>query len=402
MEKEAFKPLIYTERKVDREEYLTADALGNVYSLIGPNNVILQVNYACYLKCQMCNRHEWVQDGADVDEVLTTEEIVSLIEQLEKLKTNRITIVGTEPVMRKDLPQILREIRSRNIKPELYTAGIILKKNVIEEILNCSVDVAFSIDGLSAVSHNTIRMPNSKFDAFSKTLSSIASLKRRRKEMNLDKRSTRISANFTIQRINIGDLETATCDEIDALNVDVIRFSLVHGDGDYKLDKNDISTILAFARKMKTQKIKTQILFSDGIENLLLNKITEDDFDKGVLVDSNIVNGSIPVKCHIGDSSTMIDPKGNVRPCLYLYDDNGPLHDSDRDKYVVGNIKEKEFGEIWTDKPYLNFRDSNNFPDFDDSCRCNTCEYIGKFQELDTIIEDSDSDKSKDDVNVGW
>ena len=118
MTKKDFPPLVYSKRKIDREQYRDAEALGKIYGLVGPNNVLLQLNYACYLQCEMCERHEWIKEGVNLSDVLSTEEIFNLIEQLAKLKTQRITIVGTEPVMRKDLAQILREIRIRNIKPE--------------------------------------------------------------------------------------------------------------------------------------------------------------------------------------------------------------------------------------------------------------------------------------------
>jgi len=368
-----------------------------LYSTVGPNNVILQVNYSCYLQCVMCDRHLWSSDGAPISETMTLDDLTGLFTQLSGLKTKKITLVGTEPVLRPDLPEILADIHEKGMKAELYTAGIVLSETNIDAILRESVDTAFSIDGFYPQSHNQIRLPDKSFDAFSRTVSSIHCLAERRSQIEGADKQSAIVANFTIQKGNISDLLTAGSVEIDALGVDNLRLSLVHGIGPYTLDQNDIVTITNFAQKIAREPGRTVVDFSSGIEFLLNNRITPADFDKNILIPSEMLDGKKDAKCYIHQYSTMIDPQGNVRPCLYLYDDNGPLVDSDRDQFIVGNVKNNNFKDIWNNPAYQAFRKEYEHPNLKPESRCLTCEYMGDFEKFRAV-----KPNQTDMVNIGW
>lgn len=381
------------------QEYREAFGRREAHALIGPHNAILQVNYGCYLKCQMCDRHKWVEQEAPVDEVLTTGELANLFAELAGMNTRKITLVGTEPVMRPDLVKLLAEIRDYGLKPELYTAGVLLKDEVIRAILDYSVDTAFSVDGFYPQSHNRIRMPGKNTNVFRRTLSSISRLRESRNNRGLTSKDDLITANFTIQRGNIEDLKTAGTEQIDALGVDVLRLSLVHGEGPYSLNSGDIQTIADFAGRLKSLQTTTEVDLSSGVRDVAAGVISPADFDHGVLVPSEILAGKRNIRCHIGEFSAMIDPKGNVRPCLYLYDDNGPYGSSDRDKFILGNVKEKNFREIWRGDNYANFRSAYEFPHLEAGSRCRTCEYMNHFEELDQALETKDPSGW---MMIGW
>lgn len=386
-------------KAVGVQEYRETFGRKEAHALIGPNNVILQVNYGCYLECQMCDRHKWVEQGAPVDEVLTTGELANLFAEFAEMNTRKITLVGTEPVMRPGLLRLLAEIRGHGMKPELYTAGVLLKDEVIRAILDYSVDTAFSVDGFYPQSHNRIRMPSKNIDVFGRTLSSISRLQEARNAMGLTMKNTLITANFTIQRGNIEDLKTAGPEQIDALGVDVLRLSIVHGEGPYSLDSSDMQTVADFARRLKGFQTTTEVDLSSGVKNVVTSVISPADFDNGVLVPSETLTGERKIRCHIGEFSAMIDPKGNVRPCLYLYDDNGPYAESDRDKFVLGNIRQKSFKDIWQGDNYANFRRAYEFPHLEAGSRCRTCEYTDHFEELDQALATEDPSGW---VMIGW
>ena len=281
----------------------------------------------------------------------------------------------------------------------MYTAGIILKDEVIGSILENSGDAAFSVDGFYPVSHNLIRMPDKVFDAFSRTLSSIQHLRSDREKQGLTENQSRISANFTIQAGNIEDLATAGPKEIDALGVDTLRLSIVHGQGAYVLDRTAIPIITGFVTRLRSvAQLKTEVSLSSGIIYLLQGKIASEDFDKNVLVPSDTLKGKEKIRCHIHEFSTMIDPQGNVRPCLYLYDDNGPYNSSDRDQFIMGNIKKQDFASIWNGDEYTAFRKAYEYPNLRSGSRCRTCEYTDHFAELDQAVNGHESIP----VQIGW
>lgn len=387
----------YQQRQLPAKEFVNLLGKKELYSTLGPNNVILQVNYSCYLECVMCDRHLWSRDGAPVAETMTLNDLTDLFSQLSDLKTNKITLVGTEPVLRPDLPEILADIHDKGMKAELYTAGIVLSDTNIDAILQNSVDTAFSIDGFYPESHNNIRLPGKSFDAFSRTVSSIHRLAERRSQVEGGDKQSAIVANFTIQKANISDLLTAGPAEIDALGVDNLRLSIVHGTGPYTLDKEDIATIVNFARKIAREPGRTVVDYSSAIEFLLNNRITPTDFDSNILIPSAMLYGKNDTKCYIHQFSTMIDPQGNVRPCLYLYDDNGPLVDSDRDHFIVGNVKKNDFKEIWNGQAYQAFRKEYEYPNLNPGSRCLTCEYAGDFEKFKSVKADQ-----AEVVNIGW
>jgi radical SAM protein with 4Fe4S-binding SPASM domain len=338
----------------------------------------------------------WTRAGAPTEKAFNTTELDDLFDQLGELGTGKITLVGTEPVMRPDLPQILADIRGRGIKPELYTAGIKLDDEIIRAILDTETDVAFSVDGFFPGSHNKIRLPDGGFDAFGRTLESIARLRLARDERDFKPDQTRISANFTVQRGNIQDLAVASAEEIDHIGVDVLRMSLVHGKGPYTLSSNTIGILRSFMERADTMDTKTDVDLSAGIRSAALGLINSVDFENNTLVPSSYLGIGKHPKCHIGEYSTMIDPQGNVRPCLYLYDDNGPFTDSSRDEYIMGNVKQQKFTEIWFGEKYLLFR-QGNFPDMSPESRCRTCEYMENFKRMDKAMADPQGT-----LRIGW
>lgn len=389
----------YQPKTVSIGDYRAAIENQEAHTLIGPNNVILQVNYGCYLECQMCDRHSWIAEGASNEWSMTTNELDSLFEELSTLGTKKITMVGTEPVMRPDLPEILSSIQKKGMKAELYTAGILLRDDVVKSILDTRADVSFSVDGFYPNSHNGIRMPHHAFDAFGKTLASIRRLRQAREQRKFDQSQTVITANFTLQKGNIEDLATVSKTEIDALGVDIIRISLVHGTGFYMLDRTDIPAIANFCARLAEMDCTTQVDLSPNISYLTNERISSTDFDKNVLVPSDAYHGKQRAQCHIGEMSTMIDPQGNVRPCLYLYDDNGPFNTSDRDQFILGNIRSQHFKDIWNGPAYDAFRKAYTYPNYTEGSRCKTCEYFSHFEEIDVAIANAENSYL---IQLGW
>lgn len=398
----------YQKRVIDAADYRRASESQEAHNLIGPNNVLMQINYGCYLRCQMCDRWEWTQKGADRDLELGTLELDQVFDQLATVGAKKITLVGTEPVIRSDLPEILSAIRMRDMKPEVYNSGIRMPSNVVDAVLKNSADVAFSVDGFFPESHNAIRWPDGNRDVFTRTVNTVHALRRSRDAAGLTDKHVRLTANMTLQDKNIDDLSRATDEDIDALGVDMLRVSLVHGIQDdgtidpYCLDSTHMQTIADFYRRFQNRSEgRTRVSFSAGIKYISEGMITSQDFDRNILIPSEVVSGDSDMQCTIAEWSTMIDPEGNVYPCLYLLGDNSPYDDKSRHEYRMGNVKEQSFSDIWNGDRYTDFR-SSHFPDTSDNSRCLTCEYVDRFPEMNNAAVSGRNQIGGSNLEIGW
>lgn len=70
-----------------------------------PHSVQLNVTYHCNLRCQYCASYE------DRTPEMTTEQIFRLLDEFAGMGTSRFSITGGEPLLRKDLPDIIHHAR---------------------------------------------------------------------------------------------------------------------------------------------------------------------------------------------------------------------------------------------------------------------------------------------------
>jgi len=107
--------------------------------------VNLSVNTVCNQKCLMCQR--WKMHWQSEAEKLSLNEIKDLVYQLVKeLQVKRFRITSTEPLIRPDLPEIIRYIRQFT-GCSLITNGMAMTEDIARELIAADVSkVRFSID----------------------------------------------------------------------------------------------------------------------------------------------------------------------------------------------------------------------------------------------------------------
>ena len=93
----------------------------------------------CNHKCAYCDLPN------RVTEELSTEEILSIISQLKKNKTQRIGFTGGEPLLREDIGEIIDFCKENTIFTGIVTNGSLVKK-MIKDIANLDL-LQLSIDG---------------------------------------------------------------------------------------------------------------------------------------------------------------------------------------------------------------------------------------------------------------
>lgn len=141
-----------------RLPYLTRVWMGSQFSAsflparVKPLSASLKLTENCQAKCVTCNywQTRW-EDG------LNTEKAVDIIDRLGKFGIRYLRFTGGEPLLRRDLFQIMQKANMARFKRvTLQTNGLLLKK-LSKEINGSPITkVAVSIDGLEA-SNDLIR-----------------------------------------------------------------------------------------------------------------------------------------------------------------------------------------------------------------------------------------------------
>src|SRR5271154_6813413 len=138
--------------------YLTRVWIGSQFAQsllparVKPLSASLKLTENCQAKCVTCNywQTRW-EDG------LNTEKAVDIINRLGQFGIRYLRFTGGEPLLRRDLFQILQKADMRPFqRVTLQTNGLLLKK--LHHEINASpiTKVAVSIDGLEA-SNDVIR-----------------------------------------------------------------------------------------------------------------------------------------------------------------------------------------------------------------------------------------------------
>ncbi|MFB3896673.1 MAG: radical SAM protein [bacterium] len=115
----------------------------------------LMVNWAITGKCNLRCIHCYGAYGITQKAELTTDQVLKIIDELKSLGTRRITIEGGEPLMRKDIGEIINHIHKKGIEQSLCTNGVLLERYINQ--IKGKVDIVIlSLDGAEAA-HDKIR-----------------------------------------------------------------------------------------------------------------------------------------------------------------------------------------------------------------------------------------------------
>lgn len=104
---------------------------------------VLHITNECNLKCQHC----YASSGTKLSNELSYREILSIVDELEKLSFNYITISGGEPFMRSDIFDIIQYITSKNIHVMITSNGTLLNDENLKRCKELNIDsIQISLD----------------------------------------------------------------------------------------------------------------------------------------------------------------------------------------------------------------------------------------------------------------
>lgn len=123
--------------------------------LIGPLVTHLQLTIACNLRCSHCYVDVMAKPAPDE---LTTAEVLALFGELEACGSPVLVLAGGEPLVRRDMPELLAGLERHSLDAWLCTNATLIKEDTARLLASSALrGVSISLDGPDAESHEHLR-----------------------------------------------------------------------------------------------------------------------------------------------------------------------------------------------------------------------------------------------------
>jgi len=331
-------------------QYRLVRSLRNHKAYVPPKQVQVEITNLCNLKCTMCDRWKWVGENRSTADVLSTQRLLDLFNELASLGVEGILLTGGETLMQPDFVTLIRHLDDLERKITIFTNGTLMDRAKAEALAAANAIVFFSIDGVSET-NDKIRGVSGTFD---KAIEGIRNLVNARKEGRF---KNWIIINFTVQRNNVHDV-VPIFNVANKIGVDTVTYNLVHGKPDVSPDEDSLKTLKENFQSLEklAASSKTRIFLGDVLRAFIEENIPLDNVKTG-LPTLSLFRDS-PVPCIAAYTASFIDSFGRVFPCCYCYLDNFSYSqfEKERSRFCMGNILEKSFSEIWYGEKYNKFR----------------------------------------------
>lgn len=268
-----------------------------------PNLMSYAVNDICNAACEHCSFFTGVEDKTK--KVLTIDQSRDLIRQAQELGVSVINFVGGEPLLRKDLPDIIGSVDKTRSTTVMFTNGWELEVRAAE-LRGAGLDsVYISLDSADPEKHDAFRRKKGLFDA------AVAGIDAAR-ELGM---STGISCCITPETFASGEFER------------IVELG----------KKIGIHEVLVFdAMPTGRYKHRKDLIDNQGwIEKMIekSKKYNADDSYPGVLIYAYATSHR-SVGCSCGTSYLYLSPYGDVMSC-------------DFNHAIFGSILEEPLYKIW-------------------------------------------------------
>jgi len=286
-----------------------------------PFYVQFYISKNCHLKCKMCNIVEANQDLKPFD----LDKIELIAANLNKIGVGVVLLTGGEPFLRKDISEIVRIFKSKNLDVRMQTAGLIERKETIETcVQNGARDINVSIDSLDEHLSDYI---NGVDGSWRKAISSISFISKTFPQKDSVCALGCVLSKYTIDEIEpVLDFATKIGWWLSLVPVHITQadnpMNFRGYDKYFQFQEEDFEKVELLIKKLKEKKRKGYNLFDS------------DDYLDSII---HFVKTGSPNWRHNGicDSPNLyfvILPDGSFAPCcdyrfpdkIFIYDDNFP------------------------------------------------------------------------------
>ncbi len=308
------------------------------YYLKKPVFAHLEVTYKCNLSCKFCGFRKGLA-REKMDE-LSVNEWVRIIDELKEIGVSYATLVGAEPLIRKDIFEIIAHIKKKGMRCLLLTNGVLIDPERAKRLVESGLDrVTVSIDGPKEI-HDKIRGVSGVYE---KATAGIRNLITARSE----KRSAlpKIAIHATVCSLNVEYLNEIA-DLYEELDIDDVNFQYITETSEKIVAKEVFNNVNIGSRQFIPQSNsylldeKGAQIMRDKINQILKRKICNFSIRTlRCLPAAPLTKGHFPIKkCYVINTDLHIDPYGNLHPCAMLKN------------YSLGNASKEGVRQAWNSK----------------------------------------------------
>jgi len=293
--------------------------------------VVWNCTRSCNLCCVHCYSHS---QACKYEGEMTTDEGIQLIDSLAEFGAPVILFSGGEPLLRHDLSKLIRHATSSGLRAVISTNGTLISPDKARELKDLDLSyVGVSLDGTEPVNDKFRGIPG----AYARGMAGIRACR----EAGL-----KVGLRFTINRRNVGEIPAIfqiLADE------DIPRACFYHlvyaGRGSALIEealdlpraREAVEQIINLTADLHRRGMPKEVLtvdnHCDGVY-LYLRLLREDPARAAQVLELLEYNG--------GNSS------GVGIACVSW---DGSVHPDQFWRHLtLGNVREKKFGDIWTDK----------------------------------------------------
>ena len=276
---------------------------------------VWEITLACCFSCKYCGS----AGGRARENELTTEECLSVADQLAELGCQRVSMIGGEVFMRRDWKDIVKRLTDQGVRVNIITNGFIFRESLIEDLKEVNIEsISVSLDGPKEV-HDKYRQEGS-YDRAIRAIEELLSA-----GIPVSVISTLNSENVkllgelykTLRKYSLYAWQLQACSPMGNAANNGIAFQF------------DMQEVIDFVvANMYTAPFAMGVADNIGYfteaEGSIRGNLSGKAFFKG---------------CSAGISAVGIDSVGNVRGCESMYDE----------RFNEGNLRNESLRSIWED-----------------------------------------------------
>lgn len=257
-----------------------------------PRGLILNYNNACNFKCQQCFTES---PNKPVNGKITLEMVKKLADEADALGMYETLLEGGEPLVCKDLYDIIKIFGADRFYIEMTTNGYLLTDEVAKKLADAGMSrVSVSLDSMNPKEHDMYRGIEAAFEHAMKALD------------NIKRAGMRAAVNFLVGHYNIMTQETKDICEFCKDNGYHLNLVLATPTGNWK-------------GKYEVMATPEDVAYLEELRNTYKN-IWRDIWPA-------LPNKKVKVSGCIAVNRLYINPYGDVLPCSYLHMKLGNIYD---------------------------------------------------------------------------